>query len=310
MREEIRQHVFENRGDWSTTELFDELGAFDCVDRRFAGFIEDLVSHQVLVEEENQRRVVEAIGPPLREAGLVLRETGLDGGYPMFQLFATGVSPARPRTVIFGSALKPDLRISDAVDNEIEVVDARGNLSYDDPIGPLGLRWQDLQAWWQARNPHLSSDEAKAELYKRLRDSLPDTSPPQRRLFELYYRINRHRIPSLPALLPEVWMHWDHKTVQSRGVRALLGQRMDFLMLAPNYQRIVLEVDGASHYTDQRGRPSPTSYAHNTRLDRDLQLRGYSVYRFGAAELSSGQDATTLLTEFFGDLFDKHGIGS
>jgi hypothetical protein len=33
----------------------------------------------------------------------------------------------------------------------------------------------------------------------------------------------------VPALLPEVWVHWDHKTVRQRGVHALQNLRMDFL---------------------------------------------------------------------------------
>ena len=36
-------------------------------------------------------------------------------------------------------------------------------------------------------------------------------------------------VPALPALLPEVWLHWDPKTVRERGTAALLGHRMDNL---------------------------------------------------------------------------------
>jgi hypothetical protein len=50
-------------------------------------------------------------------------------------------------------------------------------------------------------------------LYKRLRACLPEESPPQRLLFDLYHRIHGCDIPCLPAFLPEVWLHWDHKTV-------------------------------------------------------------------------------------------------
>jgi hypothetical protein len=67
---------------------------------------------------------------------------------------------------------------------------------------------------------------------------------------------------------------------------------MDFLLLTPNHGRIVLEVDGASHYTDEDNRPSPSRYARNARLGRELQLRGYAVYRFGALELRDISQAT------------------
>ncbi|NUS43101.1 MAG: hypothetical protein HOQ24_05360 [Mycobacteriaceae bacterium] len=83
---------------------------------------------------------------------------------------------------------------------------------------------------------------------------------------------------------------------------------MDFLLLAPNYHRIVLEVDGSTHYTDNAGDPSPSRYAVNTALDRDLQLRGYTAYRFGAAELLDDRKPTPMLTHFFQRMFAKHGV--
>lgn len=41
-----------------------------------------------------------------------------------------------------------------------------------------------------------------------------------------------------------------------------------------------------------------------------MQLRGYTVYRFGAAELANEDQATSMLEEFFPLMFAKHGIGS
>jgi AbiJ N-terminal domain 3 len=307
LRKEIDRHVFRN-SDWSAERLFDELGAFDAVDRRFAGFLEDLVSHQVVIHEDAQRRIVDAVAPHLREARLEFREVDLDGGYPVFRLVATGQSTSRPKSLIFGSTRKPDLRISDTVDNEIEIVDAADVLVFDDPIGPSGLRWRDLQAWWSRHHPEQDDDAARRALYARMLGCLPKDSPPQRRLFQLYHQIHGSRIPDLPALLPEVWLHWDHKTVRERGVRALLGQRMDFLMLTPNHHRIVLEVDGDSHYTDEVGNPSPAAYARNTALDRAMRLRGYEVFRFGGAELHSDAQAKSTLAPFFSELFGRYDI--
>jgi very-short-patch-repair endonuclease len=308
LRQQIQRHVFDNIGDWSAETLFDKLGAFEAVDRRFAGFIEETVSHRVVVHETHQRNLVAAMTPALREAALELRETGTEDGYPVFHLVSTGAPLGRPKNVIFGSNHKPDLRASDTVDNEIEILNTMGNLVYDDPIGVSGVRWIDLEKWWHRHHPELDSKAAKKTLYNRLQDALPTNSPPQRRLFEQYYRIDSRRIPYLPALLPEVWLHWDHKTVQQRGVRALLGQRMDFLLLAPNHQRIILEVDGVGHYSDDDGRASPQRYASNARYDRDMQMRGYAVYRFGGAELHSDRQAAELLNEFFELMFSRHGI--
>lgn len=311
LRKLIQKHVFNNPGDWSAEKLFDELGAFTATNRRFAQFIEDLVSHDVVIHEENQLRLVAAINPVLAQTGLELRETTVDNGYPVFEIIATGSPQGRPKNVIFGSPHKPDLRISDTIDHDIEIFDPRGNLVFDDPIGPSGLRWSDLQTWWQRVHPEpLDVDAAKKTLYNRLRGSLPAESPPQQLLFDLYHKINRTQMPSLPALLPEVWLHWDPKTIRQRGADdALLSQRMDFLLLAPSHIRIILEVDGATHYTDQHNQPSPARYAQNARYDRDMQLRGYTVYRFGAAELASEDQATPMLETFFTQMFAKHRIG-
>lgn len=63
---------------------------------------------------------------------------------------------------------------------------------------------------------------------------------------------------NLPALLPEIWLHWDAKTAYERGRDALLRFRMDFLRLLPHGQRVVLEVDGSHRYASPDGRrPDP-----------------------------------------------------
>ncbi|MGO4205686.1 hypothetical protein AB4Z09_28935 [Rhodococcus sp. TAF43] len=82
---------------------------------------------------------------------------------------------------------------------------------------------------------------------------------------------------------------------------------MDFLLLLPGH-RIVLEVDGKQHYTDDRGHASPARYADNVRADRDMKLCGYDVFRFGAYELRTKQHALPLLTEFFDTLFARYGV--
>lgn len=106
LRKEIHQHVFRNR-DWSTVQLFEKLGAFDAVDRRFLGFVEELASYRVVVEEDRQRRIVGAVAPALREIGMEMREVGVDNGYPEFRIVSTTVPRIRPKTVIFGSEHNP-----------------------------------------------------------------------------------------------------------------------------------------------------------------------------------------------------------
>jgi very-short-patch-repair endonuclease len=99
------------------------------------------------------------------------------------------------------------------------------------------------------------------------------------------------------------------KTVRERGAAALLGHRMDFLLLLPYGQRVVLEVDGSHHYASPDGtRPAPARYAALARADRELKLSGYEVFRFGATELKDPESARSLLQVFFADLFRRFSV--
>ena len=83
---------------------------------------------------------------------------------------------------------------------------------------------------------------------------------------------------------------------------------MDFLLILPYGQRVVIEVDGSHHYTDDQGRPDRQKYANNMRGDRDLKLSGYEVFRFGAVELVEPELARSLLQKFFADLFQRFDV--
>lgn len=79
---QIERHFY-NNDDWTVEQLFDELGAIDnASDRRFALFLEGIVSGNTVPDEDGQRQLVEAINPPLTAVGLELRETGNIDGYP------------------------------------------------------------------------------------------------------------------------------------------------------------------------------------------------------------------------------------
>ncbi|MFK3983126.1 hypothetical protein ACI2K4_22455 [Micromonospora sp. NPDC050397] len=315
---QIDRHFHRNE-DWTVEQLFDELGAVDASDRRFALFLEGVVSGETVPDEEAQRQLVDAINPVLAGVGLELREMGSADGYPTFELVAIRSRAGRPKQLIFASPRKPDLRLIDAIDNDLEVVDrAEDVLVYDRPIGSDGLRWRELQAWWKDNHQLDDDAQAKRELWQRLGQSLPEDSPPQTLLFMLYHQIYRDALQDLPALLPEVWRHWDPKTVRTRGKDALLQFRMDFLILAPAGARIVLEVDGQTHYASEREVapkqrrwfPDGDRYAHTMAQTRDLTLAGYEVYRFGANDLRGENkgEVRAMLTTFFDDLFRRHRI--
>lgn len=309
LRTRINRHVFRNPGDWSAEMLFEQIGALDASDARFARFIEALAGPDVRPDEPSQRAFVDVVNKALHRTGLALRETDTRDGYPVFSLLRIDATdPGRPKNLIFASSAKPDLRFRDAVNNDIEIVsNADKVLVYDRPISGDGLRWSDLQAWWSDFTQTDDVQKAKDALYRRLRASLPQSSPPQQLFFESYFRVFAPAIPRLPALLPEVWLHWDPHTVEERGREALLRSRMDFLLLLPAGVRVVVEVDGKQHYAEEE-RASPVKYAALVAADRELQLRGYNVFRFGADELRDATAAHRVVKAFFTALFRKQGV--
>lgn len=307
LRWNIQQHVIRNPEDWSVPQLFQAIGALQCSSERFRQLIEALAGPQARPDEASQRSFVTAANSVLAAHGFELVETGEVGGYPSFSFIRPGdPSRGRPKNIIFGCAAKPDMRFRDAVDNDIEIVTRQDDvLVFDEPIND-GLLWGDLQAWWARRGCIEDAETAKRTLYQRLLRCLPRSSPPQRLLFTTFFTHYRNKVPRLPALIPEVWLHYDPRTIRQRGRNALLRQRMDFLMLLPAGVRIVLEVDGQHHYASQ-GRPAPQRYAELVKADRELKLCGYDVYRFGAAELC-GETGKQLVSLFLDDLLRKHSI--
>jgi very-short-patch-repair endonuclease len=309
LRQSIERHVLRNPGDWSAEDLFSQLGAMEASDARFCHFLEALTSHRVHQDEQRQRNLVGVLNSHLRASACELRETDTEGGYPMFTLVSLHPGSAgRPKQLIFASSVKPDLRLRDAISNDIEIVThADKVLVYDRPIGRDGLPWSDLQAWWSELRQIPNDERAKATLWNRLLGCLPENSPAQRQLFLAFYSAFGSATSSLPALVPEVWLHWDPKTVRERGDRALPRFRMDFLLLLPGGYRVVIEVDGKHHYATENGQASPDRYADMVSADRNLKLAGYEVFRFGVAELK-GPDSEAMVQDFFRSLLRSHGL--
>jgi very-short-patch-repair endonuclease len=113
----------------------------------------------------------------------------------------------------------------------------------------------------------------------------------------------------LPALIPQVYLHYDPYTLNQLGSeKRLFRQRMDFLLLLSERTRVVIEVDGKQHYADGNI-ANPRRYAEMVAEDRKLQLAGYEVYRFGAFELQL-ENAEDIVQRFFQGLFQRHEIRS
>ncbi|MDQ3643912.1 MAG: hypothetical protein M3356_00140 [Actinomycetota bacterium] len=211
---------------------------------------------------------------------------------------AHGEQGGTVKNLIFGSTLKPDLVITDALSNDLALVNVDEALLYDGGIPDEGLSWRALVAFVLPFEANTDLVAAGRRLHARLRECL--SSDAERQLFHIYARRYRTGGFDQPALVPQVWLHYDPKASWQRdGVPPLVRQRMDFLLLLPGRRRVVLEVDGKQHFADADGHASPARYAEMVRADRELQLAGYEVYRFGGAELADSKRAASVLEPFF-----------
>ena len=232
----------------------------------------------------------------------------------LFKAQAGGVSGDIKNLIFAADGPKPELVLADALNNTIEIVEnAEYCLVYNLPIPRSGLLWQDLVEWWANSNDLAFPDrETEESLFLRLRNSL--ASPPERLFFNSYFQGYHNALgESFPALIPQVYLHFDPKSLKDLGGQQRLPrQRMDFLMLMPNNQRIVIEIDGKQHYSESNNVPSPRKYSEMVAEDRRLRLLGYEVYRFGGYELrddeSNKAQSGNLVQNFFCQLFDKHNI--
>jgi very-short-patch-repair endonuclease len=306
LRDKIHRHMVRNPGDWSVEVLFGEIGAFDCSRARFAALLQEAV-HPLARSGEDQLQTVAALNKVLARDGYELAVEGDESGHPIyaFRPIVRGVE-GRPKNLIFASrGPKPELGFADAINNDIVILSGEEScLVYDRPIGANGLLWSDLVTWWSEEA--LGSDAVG--LGKRLQESL--ASAAERKVFATYFKAYRTSLgDALPALLPQVYLHYDPAVVKTLRHRLpLRRQRMDFLILLPGRQRIVIEVDGKHHFSEDE-KPSLKVYSEMVSADRELRLAGYEVYRFGANELV-GEGAEKVIRDFFDKLFRLHRVWS
>lgn len=220
-----------------------------------------------------------------------------------------------PKNIIFASTgFKPEIVMSQVIDGAIEIVEQEDScLVYNRPLTEAELTWGQLVDWWRERNGMGEADDRTAaiSLYERLKASL--ASDAERYVFHAFSsRYTGSNAMQQPALLPQVYLHFDPLTERQRRTlnkpRRLARERMDFLLLLPGGVRIVIEVDGKHHYARET---SPGSgqwevaadlYSEMVAEDRALRLKGYEVFRFGGREILESREDLSSIRRFFGDL--------
>jgi hypothetical protein len=325
---DVYQHYVKN-SDYSHEYVLIHCGALTCSQGRFFALIEKVLD-PVVRRDEEQLGLAESIAAVLQRDGFSVAVAELKSGYPVYRVVQQqgGVSGTVKNLIFASVGEKPELIFRDAINNDVEVVKhADKILVYDRPLPPSGmLRWKDLEVWWKESKHATTSKDAKAQLYLRLVQSVRQTgSPGELAIFHTYHKAFGKKLGDrLPALIPQVYLHYDPYTKRQRGdEQFLVRQRMDFLLLLEHGVRIILEVDGQQHYAVRDGNryaANPSLYAAMATEDRRLRLAGYEVYRFGAAEFADvelgqpiietavGPVSQKLIEEFFEHLFSKHHV--
>jgi very-short-patch-repair endonuclease len=244
-----------------------------------------------------------------------------------FTNFSDGVKDKVKNIVFAVYDAKPHIVIEDWASNNIKIVEYEDKcLVYDLPIDN-GLSFQDLFNWYKAKyiKDELDTTKIKDVLYKRLlKGEQKDVNGKEKGLnqveklfFDTYLTkfIKDNDWNKVPALIPQIYLHYDPKTVKELEKEGkdqrLKHQRMDFLMLFSNSKRIVIEIDGKQHYADGDV-ANPKLYAEMVKYDRWMRLKGYEVYRFGGYELTTSinkqENVEKLIEDFFNDLFKKYNL--
>lgn len=305
-RDYITKHMVQN-DDITWSELFENLLDFIYVpDRVVFRFIETIVNPPFR-EGQAQERYVNEVNSIISACGHALSQYKAIAGLPHYKMGrqAVGIRGQICNIIFAAVGGKPDIIIQDALANKLEIVDDKADcLFYTCPIGQQGLSWHDLVTWWNDGNEEYDI-VVERDLVNRLRKSLD--SPAEELFLRRYYNyLYRIKDNERPALLPQVYCHYDPKSARMRGgEKYVYHQRMDFLLLFPGNVRVVIEIDGKQHYSEE-DTASPKKYAEMVSDDRALKLYGYDVYRFGGYELTEAEKANAMIDTFLAALFEKY----
>ncbi|WP_254877113.1 hypothetical protein [Verrucosispora sp. NA02020] len=309
---DIFQHRVLNPLDWPDDWIFedDRFGLADNDDALLV-FLVEMLHPEVRTNLAEVEQLRDFLNEVLIHDGYEIVQVDAISGAPIFdyRLIGSGVRGFMKNLIFAALGPKPEIVLDDAVNNDLHLVRNADNcLVYDRPLGAYGLTWAELTDWWANRQGMTGEPERdiSRSLYRRLDQSLGDNDA-ERRILRTYAERYVRLGPDIPALIPQVYLHYDPYTAtERRAPGPLPRQRMDFLLFLPHRARVVIECDGKQHYADPDGRANPRQYADMMRADRDLRLKGYEVYRFGGAELVDDNAAQHLLSAFFDRLHQRY----
>lgn len=321
--EDIIRHMVRNDDLTYKQLLEDVLKVIYVCDNTFKRFVEELVYPDVR-DTDRQKEYVDNLNSYLKNDGYSLLCSNYVSGNPIYTLQKNvkGVGNEVKNIIFAGIGGKPDIVLDDSLSNTIQLIDNGVDcLVYNQLIPSEGLKWDELVMWWGNKGVYDETDADK--LFERLIKSM-DSSPEKNFMWVYYHHFIKEKNNSnLPALIPQVYCHYDPKSALMRQGTVYVHQRMDFLMLFSDKERVVIEIDGVQHYSEERelellvnkkaekvkkNLAVPKKYAEMVEDDRKLKLYGYNVFRFGGYEFMKEQRPKKKIIHFFNKLFELYGI--
>ncbi|MCL9659650.1 hypothetical protein L2089_03065 [Paenibacillus hunanensis] len=307
-KEDIKKHMVLNH-DWDENYLYREyLDILNVTDQVFLKFLNQILKPSIRknYDDDEQEICLEIINRYIEKDGYQFQIVNYVSDRPIYDVFNIKSGPKGSiKNLIFAAdGPKPEIVLTDSLENNIKIVkNGEYCLVYDKPILSDGVMWNSLVNWWMEKEEISTYEEAEKKLYTRLQKTLG--SEVEEKLFNIYFQNFSSEDGKFPALIPQVYLHYDPYTIKKlNGQARLERQRMDFLMLLPSNMRIVIEVDGKQHYSNG-DKSSPKLYSKMVAGDRQLKLKGYAVYRFGGYELISGSPEEVVI-DFFRDLLNQY----
>lgn len=163
---------------------------------------------------------------------------------------------------------------------------------------------------------------AKRELFSNLINTLCSlTQTKAERLFlekytEFVENEDIDKVLNSPALIPQPWVNWLHYSSQDEERARRIRRepfRVDFAIFEKEthpYRKIVIEIDGPSHFRemaaiDSKGaiqlEASMDKYTEHLRKDRWLRKQGWEVFRFTDKEVNE-EDFEYFVKEMYLDV--------
>ncbi|PFZ90015.1 hypothetical protein [Bacillus wiedmannii] len=184
-----------------------------------------------------------------------------------------------------------NLLIRNISTGELEVHPAKDDayLVYHDKIPTEGLTWKRLYAWWENQRPTHNKPEDLMDIMKKVCNGA------ENRFLETYLHL--YDDDRYPAILPQVMIAYS--PILSKGDLKSLKidpnhrYTMDFKVIPNKNTKILIEIDGKEHYSkliNKQYIAAPSLYAAQVKEDRELKLKGYSIFRFGGFEVMKGKE--------------------